>query len=135
MLAAGDDFPTFSRLADPLLEDQLARSAVWFAWLTAFWGLVPMMRALAIGGFLAALVLFAAVEWAARREGSRIPTLGEVCAFVMRYEVGPVPVGPDRSVRLLVVAGLALPGPLSRRPTRSVPSEWREPWAVSGHER
>ncbi|MCZ7376236.1 DUF6186 family protein [Micromonospora taraxaci] len=51
------------------------------------------MRALAIGGFLAALVLFAAVEWMARREGSRIPTLGEVCAYVMRYEVGLVPVG------------------------------------------
>ncbi|MDG4779763.1 MULTISPECIES: DUF6186 family protein [Micromonospora] len=51
------------------------------------------MRALAIGGFLAALVLFAVVEWMARREGSRIPTLGEVCAYVMRYEVGLVPVG------------------------------------------
>ncbi|MDG4802277.1 DUF6186 family protein [Micromonospora sp. WMMD980] len=51
------------------------------------------MRALAIGGFLTALLLFAAVEWAARREGSRIPSLADVCAFVMRYEVGPVPVG------------------------------------------
>ncbi|MFG1651221.1 DUF6186 family protein [Micromonospora sp. NPDC049275] len=51
------------------------------------------MRALAIGGFLTALVLFAGVEWLARREGSRIPTLGEVCAYVMRYEVGWVPVG------------------------------------------
>ncbi|MDG4808423.1 DUF6186 family protein [Micromonospora sp. WMMD1120] len=51
------------------------------------------MRALAIGGFLTALVLFAAVEWVARREGSRVPTLGEVCAYVMRYEVGSVPVG------------------------------------------
>lgn len=52
-----------------------------------------MMRALAIGGFLTALVLFVGVEWLARREGSRIPTLGEVCAYVMRYEVGWVPVG------------------------------------------
>ncbi|MEV4826019.1 DUF6186 family protein [Micromonospora sp. NPDC049274] len=51
------------------------------------------MRALAIGGFLTALVLFVGVEWLARREGSRIPTLGEVCAYVMRYEVGWVPVG------------------------------------------
>jgi hypothetical protein len=33
------------------------------------------------------------VEWAARREDSRIPTFGDVCAYVMRYEVGPVPVG------------------------------------------
>lgn len=52
-----------------------------------------MMRALAIGGFVTALALFAVVEWMARREGSRIPTLGEVCAYVMRYEVGSVPVG------------------------------------------
>jgi hypothetical protein len=51
------------------------------------------IRALAIGGFLVALLLAAVLEWAARREGSRIPTLGDVCAYVMRYEVGPVPVG------------------------------------------
>ncbi|MER5704252.1 hypothetical protein ABT023_20260 [Micromonospora sp. NPDC002296] len=40
VLQAGDEFPTFSRLADPLLEDELVRSAAWFAWLAAFWGLV-----------------------------------------------------------------------------------------------
>lgn len=40
VMAAGDEFPTFSRLADPLLEDPLVRSAAWFAWLAAFWGLV-----------------------------------------------------------------------------------------------
>ncbi|MEU7710491.1 DUF6186 family protein [Micromonospora chalcea] len=51
------------------------------------------MRALAIGGFGVSIVLFAVVEWAARREGSWIPSLADVCAFVMRYEVGPVPVG------------------------------------------
>ncbi|MGX1614191.1 DUF6186 family protein [Micromonospora chalcea] len=51
------------------------------------------MRALAIGGFGVSIVLFAVVEWAARRERSRIPSLADVCAFVMRYEVGPVPVG------------------------------------------
>jgi hypothetical protein len=51
------------------------------------------MRTIAITGFLLSLVLFALVEWAARREGSRIPTLGEVCGYLMRYEVGPVPVG------------------------------------------
>ena len=50
-------------------------------------------RMLAIGGFVLAFVLLGVVEWAARREGSRIPTLGDVCAQVMRYEVGPVPVG------------------------------------------
>ncbi|MEH1054033.1 DUF6186 family protein [Micromonospora sp. CPCC 206171] len=51
------------------------------------------MRTLAVTGFLAALLLFAAVEWASRRPGSRVPSLGDVCAYVMRYEVGPVPVG------------------------------------------
>jgi hypothetical protein len=51
------------------------------------------MRWVALAGFTLALVLFAAVEWAARREGSKIPTLGEVCGFVMRYWVGRVPVG------------------------------------------
>ncbi|MER7165732.1 DUF6186 family protein [Micromonospora sp. NPDC000207] len=51
------------------------------------------MRTIAIGGFLLSLVLFAVVEWASRREGSRIPSLGEVCGHLMRYEVGPVPVG------------------------------------------
>ncbi|WP_197676053.1 DUF6186 family protein [Micromonospora auratinigra] len=51
------------------------------------------MRALAITGFATALLLAAAIEWAARREGSRIPSLADVCAVVMRYEVGPVPVG------------------------------------------
>ncbi|GIJ07227.1 hypothetical protein Van01_04410 [Micromonospora andamanensis] len=52
-----------------------------------------MMRVLAIGGFLVGLALFGLVEWLARREGSKIPTLGELCGYVMRYEVGPVPVG------------------------------------------
>ncbi|MFI9529826.1 DUF6186 family protein [Micromonospora rosaria] len=51
------------------------------------------MRTIAITGFLLSLVLFAVVEWAARREGSRIPSIGDVCAYLMRYEVGPVPVG------------------------------------------
>ncbi|MBO4207911.1 hypothetical protein [Micromonospora echinofusca] len=40
VLGSSDDFPTFSRLADPLLEDPLVRSAAYFAWLAAFWGLV-----------------------------------------------------------------------------------------------
>lgn len=52
-----------------------------------------MIRALAIGGFVLAGLLLAAVEAAARREGSRVPTLGDLCAYVMRYQVGRVPVG------------------------------------------
>lgn len=34
------DYPTLSLLADPVLESYLARFAVYFGWLTAFWGLV-----------------------------------------------------------------------------------------------
>lgn len=52
-----------------------------------------MMRAIAIAGFLTALLLLAVLEWLARRPGSRVPSLADVCAYVMRYEVGPVPVG------------------------------------------
>ncbi|MEV4478691.1 DUF6186 family protein [Micromonospora coxensis] len=51
------------------------------------------MRGVAIGGFLAALLLLAVLEVLARRPGSRVPSLADVCAYVMRYEVGPVPVG------------------------------------------
>ena len=52
-----------------------------------------MMRAVAIGGFLLALGLVGVLEVLARREGSRLPTLGTVCAYLMRYQVGAVPVG------------------------------------------
>jgi hypothetical protein len=40
LLGSRPEFPTFSKLADPLLKDELVRSAVYFGWLTAFWGLV-----------------------------------------------------------------------------------------------
>lgn len=33
------DYPTFSLLADPVLERYVPRSALFFGWLTAFWGL------------------------------------------------------------------------------------------------
>ncbi|HLL67008.1 MAG TPA: DUF6186 family protein [Micromonosporaceae bacterium] len=52
-----------------------------------------MTRLLTIVAFGMAFAGFAAVEWFARREGSRIPTLGEVCGFVMRYRIGTLPVG------------------------------------------
>ena len=32
--------PTLSKLADPLLEGYLARAALYYGWLAAFWGLV-----------------------------------------------------------------------------------------------
>ncbi|HEY0699625.1 MAG TPA: DUF6186 family protein [Micromonospora sp.] len=52
-----------------------------------------MTRALAIGGFLTALLLFGVLELASRREDSRVPGFGDVCACVLRYEVGRIPVG------------------------------------------
>lgn len=48
---------------------------------------------LAISGFVLVTGLVALLEWLARREGSKIPTLGELSGFVMRYEVGRLPVG------------------------------------------
>jgi hypothetical protein len=33
-------YPTLSLLADPVLEEYLARATAYFLWLTAFWGLV-----------------------------------------------------------------------------------------------
>ncbi len=39
-LGSTDDYPTFSRLTDPWLDDDLVRSAGYFAWLSAFWALV-----------------------------------------------------------------------------------------------
>lgn len=54
---------------------------------------MSVTRLIAISGFILAFVLFAVVEWRARREDSKIPTLGELTGFVMRYEVGRLPVG------------------------------------------
>ncbi|WFE19343.1 DUF6186 family protein [Solwaraspora sp. WMMD937] len=51
------------------------------------------VRVSVIGGFVVALALFGVLELLARRSGSRIPTFGDVCAYVMQYEVGRVPVG------------------------------------------
>jgi uncharacterized protein DUF6186 len=40
-----------------------------------------------------ALLLIGLFEVIGRREGSRLPTLGQMCGFVMRYRLGPVPLG------------------------------------------
>jgi hypothetical protein len=50
-------------------------------------------RLATMAAFGCALALVVAVELVARRPGSRIPTLGEVCGFVLRYQVGRLPVG------------------------------------------
>jgi hypothetical protein len=50
-------------------------------------------RMLAIAGFVLAGLMVALVEWYARRENSKIPTMSDVAAFVMQYEAGRLPVG------------------------------------------
>ena len=50
-------------------------------------------RMVTIGAFLLAFAGFATVEWVARREGSRVPTLGDIGGFVMRFRSGRLPVG------------------------------------------
>ena len=49
------------------------------------------MITMALFGLAFALVAF--VEVAGRREGSKVPTLGDVCAVVMHYRVGRLRVG------------------------------------------
>jgi uncharacterized protein DUF6186 len=50
-------------------------------------------RLVAIGAFLTVGLVFAAMELLARREGAKLPTLGDLCGYVMRYRAGGLPVG------------------------------------------
>lgn len=50
-------------------------------------------RILAIGGYLAAGLCLAALELAARRNGSRLPTLGHLCGYALRFRSAGLPVG------------------------------------------
>lgn len=50
-------------------------------------------RVIAFVVFGLAMTLASGVEWMARREGSRIPTIGAICGFIMRYRAGRMPVG------------------------------------------
>ena len=52
-----------------------------------------LTRVLTIGAFVLAFAGFATVEWVARRDGSRVPTLADIGGFVMRYRSGRLPVG------------------------------------------
>jgi hypothetical protein len=54
---------------------------------------MSLTRFLAIAGFIAVALVAIGLEWAARRDGSRIPRLGDVAAVIMRYEMGGLPVG------------------------------------------
>lgn len=52
-----------------------------------------MSRVIVIGLFTASALGFAVLSLLARRPNSKIPRLGDVSGFVMRYEVGRIPVG------------------------------------------
>ncbi len=54
---------------------------------------MSVTRFIAIAGFITAALVAVVMEWAARREGSRIPRLGDIAGAIMRYEVGGLPVG------------------------------------------
>jgi hypothetical protein len=50
-------------------------------------------RLAAIVAYLLGFAAFAVLEWRARQPDSPVPTLGQVCAYVLDYRVGRVPVG------------------------------------------
>jgi hypothetical protein len=50
-------------------------------------------RVVTIAVFALAGVLALAVQLAARREGSRVPSLAELCDALVGYEIGRLPVG------------------------------------------
>jgi hypothetical protein len=54
---------------------------------------MSVTRFLAISGFVVAALSVLVVEWLARRPDSRIPTLADATAVVMRFEVAGLPVG------------------------------------------
>jgi Family of unknown function (DUF6186) len=54
---------------------------------------MSLTRFLAIAGFALVAVAAIVLELVARREGSRVPRLGDIAAMVMRYEMGGLPVG------------------------------------------
>jgi hypothetical protein len=54
---------------------------------------MSVTRVLTIVGFGLMVMIVLGVEWAARRPATKIPTLADLCGFVMRYRVGRLPVG------------------------------------------
>jgi hypothetical protein len=50
-------------------------------------------RIITLSLFALAALGFAALGLLSRREGTRLPSLGDISAFVMDYRVGRVPVG------------------------------------------
>lgn len=54
---------------------------------------MTVAQILIAAGFGAVALSLLGVEWVARRPGSTVPRLGDVCAAAMAFEVGRVPVG------------------------------------------
>jgi uncharacterized protein DUF6186 len=54
---------------------------------------VSLSRVLSLFAFGSAVALCVLVEVRARSRHSNLPTFGDVCALVMRYRVGRIPVG------------------------------------------
>jgi hypothetical protein len=54
---------------------------------------MSLTRGIAIGMFVLAGLALAGVELVSRREGSKIPSLGALCGFVLQYRAGRMPVG------------------------------------------
>jgi hypothetical protein len=54
---------------------------------------MSLTRIVAISVFCLAVALGAGVEVAARRAGSKVPSLASMAGFVMRYRAGRMPVG------------------------------------------
>jgi hypothetical protein len=54
---------------------------------------MSMTRLVTISAFLLVAGIAAGLELVARREQSRVPSLADICGFVMRYRAGRMPVG------------------------------------------
>lgn len=62
-------------------------------------------RLVTVAAVALAVVLALGLEWAARRRGSRVPRLADLCAAAMGFEVRRVPVGRIAVVLLWCWAG------------------------------
>jgi Family of unknown function (DUF6186) len=51
------------------------------------------MKAVILSLFALGAIAFVVIGWLSRREDSKIPSFGDLSAFVMAYQVGRVPVG------------------------------------------
>ena len=54
---------------------------------------MSVTRLVTISAFLLVAGIATSIELVARREQSRVPSLADICGFVMRYRAGRMPVG------------------------------------------